>query len=169
MDEKESHFQGLRLKVTVTAAKATKTQELILRRDFRDFETESLEMRSFFLQHGYPSYLLDTAIQKPFNVSCSDTLKPPSEQISTENVPLNKIRHYQQVLFLAVELAVIHVLFLVKPPSFLDLNLILKSSIISHVPRIASFTAYPAANAINSKSVRLANVSLTDLPNIFVP
>ena len=60
-----------------------------LRRDDRDFETTALEMRSFFVQFGYPN-LLDTAIQKVFGVqlSRSDTLKPSSEQISTEKVPL---------------------------------------------------------------------------------
>ena len=67
------------------------SQFLRLRRlcsDNRDFETNSLEIRSFFVQRGYPSNLWDTAIQKAFNVSRSDTLKPPSEQISTEKVPL---------------------------------------------------------------------------------
>ena len=34
---------------------------------------------------------------------------------------------------------------------------------------LTSFIAYPAANAIISTSVRLADVSLTGLPNIFVP
>ena len=45
-------------------------------------------MRSFFVERGYPSNLLDTAIQKDFSVSRSDTLKPPSEQSSTEKIPL---------------------------------------------------------------------------------
>ena len=37
-------------------------------------------------------------------------------------VPLNKIHHYQLALFLAVEPAVTHVLFFVKPLLFLDYN-----------------------------------------------
>ena len=45
-------------------------------------------MRSFFVQRGYPSNLFDSAIHKAFSVSRSDTLKRPSEQISSENVPL---------------------------------------------------------------------------------
>ena len=36
--------------------------------DDRDFETKFLEMRSFFVQRDYPSNLLDTAIQKAYNV-----------------------------------------------------------------------------------------------------
>ena len=54
----------------------------------QDFETKSLELRSSFVQRGYPSNLLDTGIQKAFNVFRSDSLKPPSEQLSTEKVPL---------------------------------------------------------------------------------
>ena len=49
---------------------------------------KSLEMRSFFAQCGYPSDLLDTTIQRVFKVSRSDILKPLSEQISTEKIPL---------------------------------------------------------------------------------
>ena len=84
-------------------------------------------------------------------------------------VPLNKIHHYQLALFLAVEHAVTHMLFLVKPQSFLDPYLDLLSGIILHPLSVNSFTAYPAANAINSTSVRLADVFLIGLPNIFVP
>ena len=45
-------------------------------------------MRSFSAQRAYPSNLLDTANQKVFNVSRSDILKPPSEQLSAEKIPL---------------------------------------------------------------------------------
>ena len=73
--------------------------------------------------------------------------------------PLNKIHHYQPAPFLAVEPAVGHVFYLVKPPSFLDPNPNLSSGIISHAFRLTSFTTYPAANTINSTSVRLTDVS----------
>ena len=39
---------------------------------------------------------------------------------------------------------------------------------LTHALPLTSFTAYPAANAINSISVRLADISLTNLSNIFV-
>ena len=82
-------------------------------------------------------------------------------------VLLNKIHHYQPALFLAVEPAVTHVLFLVKPPSFLDPNPNLLTGLISHALSLTWFIPYLAANAVNSTSVRLADVSLTSLPNIF--
>ena len=53
------------------------SQFLRLRRlcsDDKDFETKSLEMRTFFVERGYPTHLLDSAIQKAFNNSHRDTL-----------------------------------------------------------------------------------------------
>ena len=54
----------------------------------KDFETKSLEMRTFFVQHDYPTHLLDSEIQKGFNNSRSDTLKPPLAKISDDKIPL---------------------------------------------------------------------------------
>ena len=47
--------------------------------------TSSLEMRTFFVERGY---LLDSAIQKAFNNSRHDTLKPPLAKISDDKIPL---------------------------------------------------------------------------------
>ena len=55
------------------------SQFLRLRRvcsEDKDFETKSLEMRTIFVERGYPTHLLDSAIQKAFNNSRRDTLKP---------------------------------------------------------------------------------------------
>ena len=57
-------------------------------RDDKDFETKSLEMRTFFVERGYPTHLLDSAIQKAFNNSRRDTLKPPLAKISDDKIPL---------------------------------------------------------------------------------
>ena len=46
-----------------------------------DFETKSLEMRTFFVERGYPTHLLDSAIQKAFNNS-------PRDKISDDKIPL---------------------------------------------------------------------------------
>ena len=67
------------------------SQFLRLRRlcsDDKDFETKSLEMRTFFVERGYPTHLLDSAIQKAFNNSRRDTLKPPLAKISDDKIPL---------------------------------------------------------------------------------
>ena len=56
--------------------------------DDKDFETKSLEMRTFFVERGYPTHLLDSAIQKAFNNSHRDTLKPPLAKISDDKIPL---------------------------------------------------------------------------------
>ena len=56
--------------------------------DDKDFETRSLEMRTFFVERGYPTYLLDSAIYKAFNNSRRDTLKPPLAKISDDKIPL---------------------------------------------------------------------------------
>ena len=45
-------------------------------------------MRPFFVQRGYPTYLLDTAIQKTSCVRCSDALQPRLEQILSHKMPL---------------------------------------------------------------------------------
>ena len=37
---------------------------------------------------GYPTHLLDSAIQKAFNNSRRDTLKPPLAKISDDKIPL---------------------------------------------------------------------------------
>ena len=55
----------------------------------KDFETKSLEMRTFFVELcGYPTHLLDSAIQKAFSNSRRDTLKPPLGKISDDKIPL---------------------------------------------------------------------------------
>ena len=56
--------------------------------DDKDFETKSWEMRTFFVERGYPTHLLDSAIQKAFNNSRRDTLKPPLAKISDDKIPL---------------------------------------------------------------------------------
>ena len=45
-------------------------------------------MRTIFVERGYPTHLLDSAIQKAFNNSRSDTLKPPLAKISDDKIPL---------------------------------------------------------------------------------
>ena len=45
-------------------------------------------MRTFFVERGYPTHLLDSAIQKAFNNSRRDTLKPPLVKISDDKIPL---------------------------------------------------------------------------------
>ena len=67
------------------------SQILRLRRlcsDDKDFESKSLEMKTFFVEIGYPTHLLDSAIQKAFNNSRRDTLKPPLAKISDDKIPL---------------------------------------------------------------------------------
>ena len=67
------------------------SQFLRLRRlcsDDKDFETKSLEMRTFFVERGYPTHLLDSAIQKAFNNSRRDSFKPPLAKISDDKIPL---------------------------------------------------------------------------------
>ena len=69
------------------------SQVLHLRRlcsDDKDFETKSLEMRTFFVERDYPTHLdlLNSAIQKAFNNSRRDTLKPPLAKISDDKIPL---------------------------------------------------------------------------------
>ena len=56
------------------------SQFLRLRRlcsDDKDFVIKYLEMRTFFVERGYQTHLLDSAIQKAFSNSRRDTLKPP--------------------------------------------------------------------------------------------
>ena len=55
--------------------------------DDKDFETKSLEMRTFFVERGYLTHLLDSAIQKAFNNSYRDILKPPLAKISDDKIP----------------------------------------------------------------------------------
>ena len=53
------------------------SQFLRLRRicsEDEDFQTKSLEMRNFFVQRGYPTFLLDTAFSKASSIPRSDTL-----------------------------------------------------------------------------------------------
>ena len=54
----------------------------------KDFETKYLEMRTFFVERDYPTHLLDSAIQKAFNNSRRDTLKPPLVKSSDDKIPL---------------------------------------------------------------------------------
>ena len=56
--------------------------------DDKDFETKSLEMRTIFVKRGYLIHLLDSAIQKAFNNSRRDTLKPTLGKISDDKIPL---------------------------------------------------------------------------------
>ena len=67
------------------------SQFLRLRRlcsDDKDFETKSSEMRSFFVQRGYPTHLLDTAVQRASSIPRSDTLKQRLESVSEDKIPL---------------------------------------------------------------------------------
>ena len=45
-------------------------------------------MRTFFVEHGYPTHLLYSAIQKAFNNSRRGTLKPPLAKITDDQIPL---------------------------------------------------------------------------------
>ena len=45
-------------------------------------------MRTFFVERGYPTHLLDSAIQKICNNSRRDTLKPYLTKISDDKIPL---------------------------------------------------------------------------------
>ena len=45
-------------------------------------------MRTFSVERGYPTHLLDSAIQKAFNNSHRDTLIPPLAKISDDKIPL---------------------------------------------------------------------------------
>ena len=56
--------------------------------DDKDFETKSSEIRTFFVERGYPSHLLDSAIQEAFNNSRLDTLKPPLAKIYVDKIRL---------------------------------------------------------------------------------
>ena len=56
--------------------------------DDKDFETKLFGMRTFFVERGYPTHLLDSAIQKAFSNSRRDTLKPPFAKISDDKIPL---------------------------------------------------------------------------------
>ena len=47
-----------------------------------------LEMRAFFVERGYLTHLLDSAIQKALSNSRRDTLKPPLVKISDDKIPL---------------------------------------------------------------------------------
>ena len=65
------------------------SQFLRLRRlcsDVNDFETKSSETRTFFVERGYPTHLLDFAIQKAFSNSRWDNLKPPLAKISDDKI-----------------------------------------------------------------------------------
>ena len=67
------------------------SQFLRLRRlcsDDKDLETKSLKMRTVFGERVYPTNLLVSAIQKAFNNSRRDTLKPPLAKISDDKIPL---------------------------------------------------------------------------------
>ena len=55
--------------------------------DDKDFETNSLEMRIFLSDVAIPP-ILDSAIQKAFNNSRRDTLKPSLAKISDDKIPL---------------------------------------------------------------------------------
>ena len=77
--------------LTTPSNPSLNSQFLRLRRlcsDDKDFETKSLEMRTIFVERGYPTHLLDSAIQKAFNNSRCDTLKPPLAKISHDKIPL---------------------------------------------------------------------------------
>ena len=45
-------------------------------------------MRSFFVHRGYPTKLLDTAVQRASSIPRSDTLKQRLESVSEDKIPL---------------------------------------------------------------------------------
>ncbi len=54
-----------------------------------DFHTKSLEMRDFFVQRGYPTSLLDTALSKASQIPLSETLTNPVTNVTENNqIPL---------------------------------------------------------------------------------
>ncbi len=54
-----------------------------------DFHTKSLEMRDFFVQHGYPTSLLDTAFSKASQIPQSATLTNHVTNVTENNqIPL---------------------------------------------------------------------------------
>ena len=61
--------------------------------DDKDFETKSSEIRSFFVQHGYLTHLLDTAVQRPSSIPCSNTFKQHLESVCKDKIPLVKTFH----------------------------------------------------------------------------
>ena len=66
------------------------SQFLRLRRlcsEDEDFHTKSLEMRNFFVQRGYPTPLLDTALTKATQIPRSDTLTDSAVNVS-KKIPL---------------------------------------------------------------------------------
>ena len=67
------------------------SQFLRLRRlcsDDKDFETKSSELRFFFVQCGYPTHLLDTAVQGASSIPSSDTLKQRLESVLEDKILL---------------------------------------------------------------------------------
>ena len=73
------------------------SQFLRLRRlcsDDEDFYSKRLEMRDLFVQRGYPTFLLDTAFIKAFQISRSETLRNPVPDVTNRNkIPLVLIFH----------------------------------------------------------------------------
>ena len=54
-----------------------------------DFQAKGLEMRHFFVQHGYPTYLLDTAFSKASQIPQSETLTDHVSNVTGNNkIPL---------------------------------------------------------------------------------
>ena len=53
----------------------------------KGFDTRYLEMRTFFVERGYPTHLIDSAIKKAFSITRQDTLKPPLAKISDDRIP----------------------------------------------------------------------------------
>ncbi len=82
---------GITLKMTTTRS-IPFSQSLCLRRlcsEDEDFHTKSLEMRDFFVQHGYPTSLLDTAFSKASQIPRSETLTNPVTNVTENNqIPL---------------------------------------------------------------------------------
>ena len=50
-----------------------------------DFQSKSLEMREFFVQHGYPTSLLDTAFSKASQIPQSETLSNSVINVTDHN------------------------------------------------------------------------------------
>ena len=61
--------------------------------DNKDFKTKSLEIRTFFVERGYPTQLSDSTIQIAFSKSCWDTLKPLLAKMSNDKIPIVFILH----------------------------------------------------------------------------
>ena len=73
------------------------SQFLHLRRlcsEDEDFQSKSLEMKTFFVDRGYPSLLVDTALSKATNIPRLDTLRDPVSGTPRLNQTLLVLTHH---------------------------------------------------------------------------